>query len=144
SFNVFASDSTEEAQGLLKWKAKLNQNQTHQLLSSWTFYPENAPTFGSHKTNTSPCTWFGIGCNHAGRVHSINLTSSVLQGTLQDFPFSSVPKLAYLDLSVNQLNGTIPSEIGHLSKLVYLDLQINELSGVIPPEIGLLTKLKTL
>ncbi|KAF2290215.1 hypothetical protein GH714_004103 [Hevea brasiliensis] len=63
---------------------------------------------------------------------------------LQEFPFSSLPQLAHVDLSVNELYGIIPPQIGHLSKLIYLDLQINLLSGKIPPEIGLLTNLTTL
>ncbi|XP_057998599.1 MDIS1-interacting receptor like kinase 2-like [Hevea brasiliensis] len=144
SLNV-ASNSIDEARSLLKWKASLNQ--TNPLLSSWILYPGNATNTSrsSHlETNASPCSWNGIRCNKAGRVHVVNLTSYGLKGMLQEFPFSSLPKIAYVDLSVNELYGIIPPQIGYLSKLIYLDLQINLLSGKIPPEIGLLTNLTTL
>ena len=68
-----------------------------------------------------------------------NLTNSGLKGTLHDFPFSFLLSLANVDLSMNELFGTIPFQISHLSKLIYLDLSFNNLSMEIPPQIGLLT-----
>ncbi|KAF2290291.1 hypothetical protein GH714_008554 [Hevea brasiliensis] len=47
-------------------------------------------------------------------------------------------------LRENQVNGSIPSEIGNLKNLVTLDFGVNLLSGPIPPAFGNLTKLKTL
>ncbi|CAN1156291.1 MDIS1-interacting receptor like kinase 2, partial [Linum perenne] len=79
-----------------------------------------------------------------GSVLRLNLTSSTLNGTLLDFPFSSLPSLTYFELSVNELYGTIPSQIGLLTNLLYLYLSLNLFTGSIPPEIGLLTKLDTL
>ncbi|KAM3237867.1 hypothetical protein P3L10_012897 [Capsicum annuum] len=61
-----------------------------------------------------------------------------------DFPFSSLPFLEYVDPSMNQLSGTIPSEIGKLTNLVYLDLSIYQISCKIPTQIGSLAKLETL
>ncbi|CDP11194.1 unnamed protein product [Coffea canephora] len=58
-----------------------------------------------------------------------------IKGSLYDFPFSSLPNLEYLELSLNQIFGSIPREIGNLSKLIYLDFSVNELSQEIPPEI---------
>ncbi|KAH9726789.1 MDIS1-interacting receptor like kinase 2 [Citrus sinensis] len=135
SFTV-SPDCREEADALLKWKIRLDQNQNRSLLPSWTLsYPANA---------TKICAWPGIHCNRAGRVNSINLTSTGLKGTLQEFSFSSFPHLAYLDLSINGFFGTLPPQVRNLSKLKYLDLSENELSGKIPPEIGLLTHLFSL
>ena len=136
-----ASDSAEEAHALLKWKASL-QNQNHpSLLPSWILYPVNAT---NTSTKLNPCTWFGISCNQAKSVVSINLTSTSLKGTLHQFSFSSFSHLSYLDLSMNQLFGNIPSQIGLLSELKYLGLSANQLSGEIPPEIGLLIHLEIL
>ena len=45
------------------------------------------------------------------------------------------------DLYGNDLNGTIPAEIGHLTSLLYLGLSSNDLSGSIPAEIEHLTSL---
>ncbi|KAH9756597.1 hypothetical protein KPL71_016126 [Citrus sinensis] len=119
-----ACDSAEEVHALLKWKTSL-QNPSQ-------------PPF------SSPCAWSGISCNHAGSVVSINLTGSNLKGTLQEFPFLLFPQLAYLDLSVNKLFGTIPTQISHLSKLKHLDFSTNQFSGIIPPQIGILTNLVVL
>ncbi|GJP43819.1 hypothetical protein CLOM_g3231 [Closterium sp. NIES-68] len=56
---------------------------------------------------------------------------------LQKLPaFRELPNLAHLDLSENQFNGTISSDLftAH-SRLGTLKLQKNNLTGVIPPEI---------
>ncbi|KAL5766526.1 hypothetical protein ACOSP7_017143 [Xanthoceras sorbifolium] len=124
-FNIFSSKpypvfaSTLEANALLKWKASF-ANQTH------------------------PCTWFGMFCNTAGSVIKMNFTSFGLIGTLDELSFSSFPNVKYIDLAINSLSGTIPSQIACLSKLEYLDLSTNQFSGEIPPEIGLLTNLQVL
>ena len=63
--------------------------------------------------------WYGITTNTAGRV-------------------------TVLGLGDNNLDGTLPAELGNLSSLTSLSLQYNSLSGQIPPELGSLTNLKTL
>ena len=45
-------------------------------------------------------------------------------------------RVTELDLSCNQLKGTIPSELGELSFLEKLDLSSNDLEGKIPPKLG--------
>ncbi|KAK2659955.1 hypothetical protein Ddye_006488 [Dipteronia dyeriana] len=142
--HIVASDSTGEAQALLKWKAIL-QNHNTSLLPSWTLYLVNSTNNSAHhKAKTSLCTWSGISCNHAGTVIGINLTSLSLKGRLDEFPFSLFPMLSYLDLSKNELFGTIPPQISNLSKLNYLDLSTNKLFRNIPPEIGHLINLEVL
>ncbi|KAH9782778.1 MDIS1-interacting receptor like kinase 2 [Citrus sinensis] len=130
-----SSNSNEEADALLKWKASL-QNHNRSLLSSWI----NDATNVSSKISA----WSGINCNDAGRVININLTNTGLSGTLHDFSFSSFPHLAYLDLRLNELFGIIPPQIGNLYKLQLLSLHANNFSGRIPSEICLLTHLKVL
>ena len=49
-----------------------------------------------------------------------------------------------LNLSHNQLTGSIPPEIGNLTNLTYLNLESNQLTGSIPSEIGNLTNLTEL
>ncbi|WCJ44476.1 Leucine-rich repeat receptor-like protein kinase family protein [Euphorbia peplus] len=128
SSNSVSSNPNEEANALLKWKATLRPNQN---LSSWN-------------NNTNLCSWFGIICSPSQKPLNLNLTGLSLNGTLQNFPFSSLPQLSYVDLSFNQFHGFIPPQIGLLSQLMYLDLSTNLLSGSIPPEVALLTNLTTL
>ncbi|XP_060182473.1 MDIS1-interacting receptor like kinase 2-like [Lycium barbarum] len=134
--------STEEATALLKWKETFG-NQNNSLSASWTLSPAAAKNSSSLGATTSDACrdWYGIICVN-GRVNRVNITNSNVNGTLYDFPFSSLLFLEYIDLSKNQLSGTIPPEIGKLTNLVYLDLSINKISGTIPPQIGALTKLE--
>ncbi|KAH9782079.1 MDIS1-interacting receptor like kinase 2 [Citrus sinensis] len=132
-----SSDSNEEADALLKWKASL-QSHNRSLLPSWT----NATTNVSSKI--SSCAWYGISCNDAGRVVNISLPAKGLKGKLHDFSFSSFPHLAYLDLSYNKLFGTIPPQISNLTNLIYLYFGGDQFSGNIPPEVGLMSHLKFL
>lgn len=118
--------STEEAEALLQWKDNL-QDRSLSMLASWTQLPNNK----SNSSSISPCTWYGIHCNHFGSVTGINLTGSGIEGTLHEFVFSSFHDLAYVDLSMNSLFGTIPPEISYLSKLQYLDLSTNQFYGII-------------
>ncbi|KAL3733265.1 hypothetical protein ACJRO7_022742 [Eucalyptus globulus] len=141
-FNTFAIPlpahaSLAEAQALLTWKSNLG-NRSISRLSSWTITPHKA--IGSNST-VSPCAWYGISCNRARNVIKINLTSSGVEGTLDEFPFSSLSHLMYMDLSINSLSSHIPPQIGLLSNLTYLDLSINQFLGKIPSEISHLTKL---
>ncbi|XP_044476554.1 MDIS1-interacting receptor like kinase 2-like [Mangifera indica] len=137
SHNV-ASDSTEEAEALLKWKASL-PNQNNSLLSSWTLSPANATN------NSTQCAyWSGISCNQDGRISKFNLSLSGLKGTLDEFPFLSFPFLEFIDFGANDLFGVIPAQIYNISKLKYLDLSVNLFHGKIPKEIGLLRNLETL
>ncbi|WRX19893.1 Protein kinase domain - like 10 [Theobroma cacao] len=139
SVAVFASlansENGQELGALLKWKDSLDKSSS-DLLSSWDLSPSNA---------TPPCDrWFGITCDKFGSIIHINLTSSQLKGTLQNFNFISFPNLLSLDLSNNSLYGTIPAHISNLSELSYLDLSANNLNGFIPESVGNLANLNIL
>ena len=80
-----------------------------------------------------------------GVVYSIEDTDTLILNIAR---FTELPSdvwkltnLTYLDLSRNQLSGSIPPEIGNLTNLTYLNLGFNQLTGSIPPEIGNLTNL---
>ncbi|KAL3733277.1 hypothetical protein ACJRO7_022753 [Eucalyptus globulus] len=122
-----AQASPIEAQALLKWKSNLG-NHSDSSLSSWTPSPRSAT---SSNSTASP-------------LIRINLTSTYVEGTLDEFPFSSLSHLMYMDLSINILSGHILPQIGLLSNLTYLDLSINRFMGKIPPEISHLTRLTVL
>ncbi|KAH0758806.1 hypothetical protein KY290_022299 [Solanum tuberosum] len=120
--------STEEATALLKWKATF-QNQNNSLLASW-------------RLSVGACTdWYGVICFN-GQINRLNITNAGVIGTLHDFPFSSLPFLEYVDLSMNQLSGI--NELGSLKNLNDLKLSSNQISGSIPMTLGDLTELKFL
>ncbi len=93
-------------------------------------------------TTVSECSWYGITCT-GNHVTGINLSSNNLVGTIP----SSISTLTYLqslNLRANTLTGNIPTSLGGLTSLQSLDLAINKLTGTIPPELGNLTNLQVL
>lgn len=63
----------------------------------------------------------------------------------QEIPPSDAPAvLFYLNLSHNQLSGSIPPDIGSLRSLETLDLSYNNLEGSIPSSIGGCASLRVL
>ena len=88
--------------------------------------------------------WYGIYLNsRLTRVTSIALSDNNLNGTIP----SEIGKLTgvrNIMLDNNQLIGTIPSEISNISNLITLNLYKNELSGNIPSSISKLTYLTAL
>ncbi len=89
-----------------------------------------------------PSQWYHLTVD-AGRVTRIYLEVNNLVGTIP----SELANLTYLrdfDLEGNQLTGTIPPELGSLANLLYFDLQSNQLTGTIPSELGNLANLRFL
>ena len=87
--------------------------------------------------------WYGVGINSYGRVRSIQLTNNNLTGSLPP-ELSRLTKMFFLSLYNNEITGPIPPELGNLSDLGYFVLSFNNLTGPIPPEFGDLANLKTL
>ena len=115
----------QEAQILLLKKKSLKDNPFNAL-ANWMLDSANAP-----------CNWDGITCD--------NSTGMVIEIALEIPLFiSNFTELGLLDLSDNNLDGSIPKEISNLKKLYKLELFENHLSGSIPPELGDLTLLQDL
>ena len=87
--------------------------------------------------------WYGVIADDSGRVIELNLSENELSGSIPS-ELGNLSKLEWLVLSQNSLNGTIPSELSYLSKLSLLSVYSNQLSGSIPPELGNLTNLEGL
>ncbi|XP_047983252.1 receptor-like protein EIX2 isoform X2 [Salvia hispanica] len=72
----------------------------------------------------------------------LDLSHNQLNGSMPDLrAFSS---LTELHLSGNNFSGYIPLSIGKFSKLQVLDLSLNSFEGLVPPSIGQLSNLQTL
>ncbi len=94
-------------------------------------------------TNT-PCTspWYGVECS-GGAVSDLDLSTNNLVGSIPAAigDFTAIQSLILQD---NSLTGNIPTEIGNLALLDWLSLSTNQLSGSLPDSIGNLTQLTVL
>ncbi len=87
--------------------------------------------------------WARVSTDGDGRVTGLWLDGNQLNGSIPS-ELGNLANLRTLSLSNNQLSGSIPSELGNLANLGTLSLYGNELSGSIPPELGNLDNLETL
>ncbi|MED6143870.1 hypothetical protein PIB30_009946 [Stylosanthes scabra] len=76
-------------------------------------------------------------------IRIVDLSSNDLLGTIPPQMFS-LPELYSLNLSHNQLTGKIPKEIGNMRQLESLDLSRNQLLGEIPESLSNLSFLSYL
>jgi Leucine-rich repeat (LRR) protein len=86
--------------------------------------------------------WYGISVME-DRVISIQLSVNNLSGSLPA-SMGNLSEVQYLSFFSNLLTGSIPSQMGNLHKLQQVYFQTNQLSGNIPAELGNLVKLKSL
>ncbi len=86
--------------------------------------------------------WYGISLDHneLTYVEEIDLSENNLNGTIPP-ELGNLTTLKHLDLSSNQLSGPIPPELGNLTTLKHLDLHYNQLWGCIPKSLGNCDKL---
>ncbi|KAI9923256.1 hypothetical protein PsorP6_001283 [Peronosclerospora sorghi] len=70
-----------------------------------------------------------------GHVVALELPANNLSGCLPGGSLERLPKLLVQDLSKNQLQGEIPTEVEKLTMLKRLDLSYNDLTGAIPTRI---------
>lgn len=89
----------------------------------------------------TPCSWYGVGCDGTN-VRFLDLFNNQLNGTIPP----ELGNLALVDffLNDNQLSGSIPSELGTFASIQYLDFSGNQLTGMIPSELGNLASLFSL
>lgn len=102
---------------------------------SWT-RPNNWKTGGNFSAPGTECTWAGVRCDPAGtHVNVLDLTNNQLVGTLP----ATLNRLTALErflANANELTGRIPS-LGSWPSLQRFEVSTNWLSGPIPPLGGL-------
>ncbi len=92
----------------------------------------------------TPCSWYNVDCSSVpGYVTDLDLSSNNLTGSIPS-ELGSISNLDYLGLDYNQLSGSIPAELGNLTNLLNLYLNNNQLSGPLPQEFTNLTSLSYL
>ena len=88
--------------------------------------------------------WEGISISgKPRRLVKVNLSRNQLKGSIPA-ELGRLTKLGWLYLDINQLSGAIPAELSNLNGLAWLVLSGNQLSGAIPAELGSMTNLDTL
>ena len=85
-------------------------------------------------------TWFGVTTDEDDRVIALELAENELRGTIPP-DLAHLTRLEQLILSRNRLRGDIPPELGNLSQLELLLLYANQFEGKIPAELAKLSKL---
>ncbi|XP_028793015.1 receptor-like protein EIX1 [Neltuma alba] len=122
-------------------------------LSSW----------GSSENHTDCCEWHGVSCDsRTSHVDALHLHARNLEGTISSSlaelhhlnhldlsgnnlnpptkfldSILSLKRLQFLDLSLTNLKGNIPLNLGYLSRLQQLYLSVNQLEGGIPKSLAL-------
>ncbi|CAI9114677.1 OLC1v1015454C1 [Oldenlandia corymbosa var. corymbosa] len=81
-------------------------------------------------------------CNHTSLV-SVDLSSNELGGSLS-VCLGNLTSLKVLNLHLTKLGGKVPSELGHLKQLTHLDLSSNSFNSSIPTSFGELSELEFL
>lgn len=73
--------------------------------------------------------------NSSTKLGQLNLSNNQLSGSLP-FSIAVFSSLQILLVGGNKFSGPIPPSVGELREMVKLDLSANSISGEIPPEIG--------
>jgi hypothetical protein len=119
-----------DADALLQFKEELQDPRG--VLRSWNYLQ-------------TPCSWPGVECARVGsdatRVVGLEVTDAMLKGPISG-KLGGLSELEVLKLSGNELEGSIPEELGECRRLVSLDPDRNYLARSISVGIfSLLPKL---
>ncbi|KAK9141490.1 hypothetical protein Syun_010890 [Stephania yunnanensis] len=105
--------------------------------------PENR--LGNWVESSHVCNFTGVICDHRWRhrVFHLRLNGSNIEGFLSPV-LANLTALREVNLGLNRIYGSIPSEFGNLRHLRFLKLDSNQLHGKIPESLSLLGKIRYL
>jgi hypothetical protein len=86
-------------------------------------------------SSRTECEWGGLSCNDRSDLTDIDLTGQQIDSTLPS-EIALLSTMTSLRLASNYFHGSLPTEIGSMYRLRYLSLPENYISGKIPTEIG--------
>lgn len=86
---------------------------------------------------------FPMGVVKCESLTGLDLSSNNIHGSIPSNVSNLIKFVTVLDLSSNQFSGEIPVGLSNCSYLNVLKLDGNQLTGQIPPQIGLLDRMKT-
>jgi hypothetical protein len=77
------------------------------------------------------CEWGGVGCNSDNHVISFHMSENNMSGTLPT-ELAHLSLLTEISMDTNALQGTLPSTWNQLTLLEILDLDNNQFTGIFP------------
>ncbi|KAM7473881.1 hypothetical protein LguiB_021124 [Lonicera macranthoides] len=112
-------------------------NQTDQLaLLEFKHQIANNPVFNLWNTSLHFCQWKGVECGHRHhRVIGLNLTGQNMFGTISPH-IGNLSFLRFINLQDNHFHGEIPQQISYLYRLRHLNLTNNILGGPLPVNLS--------
>jgi Leucine-rich repeat (LRR) protein len=92
--------------------------------------------------STDVCAWYGLSCA-GGHVDQIDLTFNNLTGTIP-VEIGDFPNLVSLYLGGSPITGTLPDELENLTSLTELCILETDINGALPSTLGNLSNLELL
>jgi len=111
----------------------------------WTKCSKNADDCEEepYLSDKHECEWHGSTCTDGNALDQLIIVTNNMEGTMPD-EIGLLQSLTRLSLNVNTLRGTLPSNIGSLSKLTTFTMTDNSMTGSLPEELFDVTALSTL
>ncbi|KAK9051260.1 hypothetical protein SSX86_027887 [Deinandra increscens subsp. villosa] len=119
--------------------AKLSNNQLKGNLSEIKL-PSGLALLDLHSNQLSGLL-SGLLVSTGRFLETVDLSNNQIMGTIPS-TISKLVELKKLDVSRNHITGTIPPSLGNLSKLEWLDISINSIGGKIPTNLLMIRQLR--
>lgn len=123
------------------------ENQTEGFICKFTgiqcWHPDESKVLSITLPDMGLKGRFPRGIQNCTSMTSLDLSSNELNGSIPRDISKIISFVVILDLSSNNLSGEIPVDLANCSFLNDIKLDNNLLTGQIPPQIGLLGRLKT-